>query len=123
MARFENGSAEYTKLKAQTTGTADLKLSKVKSLVPQLSSGEWLASLPGADKQKAFLTMALGGPNSYQGRGLEEAHAALMIDDHHVDLVARHLSGVLLGLGVAPQLVDEVIAAVDGLRPTVLGRS
>src|ERR1700694_1438733 len=28
-------------------GTADLKLSKVKSLVPQLSSGEWLNSLPG----------------------------------------------------------------------------
>ena len=32
-------------------GRADLKLSKVKSLVPQLSSGEWLLSLPGADKQ------------------------------------------------------------------------
>src|SRR4051812_20705107 len=38
-------------------GRADLKLSKVKSLVPQLSSGEWLLSLPRADKQKAFLTM------------------------------------------------------------------
>jgi hypothetical protein len=41
-------------------GKADLKLSKVKSLVPQLSSGEWLLSLPGADKQKAFLTMCVG---------------------------------------------------------------
>ena len=41
-------------------GTADLKLSKVKSLVPQLSSGEWLLSLPGPDKQKAFLTMCVG---------------------------------------------------------------
>ena len=41
-------------------GRADLKLSKVKSLVPQLSSGEWLLSLPGADKQKAFLTMCVG---------------------------------------------------------------
>jgi virginiamycin B lyase len=39
---------------------ADLKLGKVKSLVPQLSSGEWLLSLPGADKQKAFLTMCVG---------------------------------------------------------------
>ena len=42
------------------SGRADLKLSKVKSLVPQLSSGEWLLSLPGADKQKAFLTMCVG---------------------------------------------------------------
>ena len=41
-------------------GRADSKLSKVKSLVPQLSSGEWLLSLPGADKQKAFLTMCVG---------------------------------------------------------------
>jgi hemoglobin len=72
--------------------------------------------------QKAFLAMALGGPASYHGRSLDEAHAALAIDDHHVDLVAGHLVSVLHGLGVAPDLVDEVIAAVDGLRPTVLGR-
>ena len=72
--------------------------------------------------QKAFLAMALGGPASYEGRGLDEAHAALTIDDRHVDLVAGHLAGVLLALGVAPELVDEVIAAVDGLRATVLGR-
>jgi len=45
---------------AGTTGTADLKLSKVKNLVPQLSNGEWLLSLPGADKQKAFLTLCVG---------------------------------------------------------------
>src|ERR1044071_5875144 len=39
--------------------TADLKLGKVKSLVPQLSNGEWLASLPAPDKQKAFLTQCV----------------------------------------------------------------
>ena len=72
--------------------------------------------------QKAFLTMALGGPAAYEGRGLHEAHATVTIDDYHFDRVAGHLAGVLLGLGVAPELVDEVITAVDGLRPTVLGR-
>jgi hypothetical protein len=45
---------------AGTIGTADLRLSKVKNLVPQLSNGEWLLSLPGADKQKAFLTLCVG---------------------------------------------------------------
>jgi virginiamycin B lyase len=45
---------------AGTIGTADLKLGKVKNLVPQLSNGEWLLSLPGADKQKAFLTLCVG---------------------------------------------------------------
>jgi hemoglobin len=72
--------------------------------------------------QKAFLAMALGGPASYQGRALDEAHATLRID-HHVDLVAGHLASVLLDLGVAAELVDEVIAAVDGLRATVLSRA
>jgi streptogramin lyase len=41
-------------------GTADLKLVKARSLVPQLSNGEWLVSLPGQDRQKAFLTMCVG---------------------------------------------------------------
>jgi len=45
---------------AGTAANADLKLGKVKSLVPQLSNGEWLLSLPGTDRQKAFLTMCVG---------------------------------------------------------------
>ena len=45
---------------AGTAASADLKLGKVKSLVPQLSNGEWLLSLPGSDRQKAFLTMCVG---------------------------------------------------------------
>src|SRR5262249_7037779 len=43
-----------------SSAAADLKLGKVKSLVSQLSNAEWLLSLPGADKQKAFLTMCVG---------------------------------------------------------------
>src|SRR5262249_12063224 len=35
---------------------ADLKLNKSRNLAAQLSNGEWLASVPGSDKQKAFLT-------------------------------------------------------------------
>jgi streptogramin lyase len=42
------------------TAIANLKLSAARNLVPQLSSGEWLNSLPGEDKQKAFLTMCVG---------------------------------------------------------------
>jgi streptogramin lyase len=39
---------------------ADLKLSKTKKLTTQISNGEWLMSLPGADKQKGFLTQCVG---------------------------------------------------------------
>ena len=37
---------------AGTTATADLKLGAVKNLVPQLSSGEWLNSLPGSTSKR-----------------------------------------------------------------------
>jgi len=45
---------------AGAAATADLKLSKIKNLTAQLSSGEWLVSMPGEDKQKAFLTQCVG---------------------------------------------------------------
>jgi streptogramin lyase len=45
---------------AQGTATADLKLGKIKNVASQLSNGEWLLSLPGEDKQKAFLTQCVG---------------------------------------------------------------
>jgi virginiamycin B lyase len=57
---YKLDGAKTIDVPAGNGGTADLKLSKVKSLVPQLSSGEWLLSLPGPDKQKAFLTMCVG---------------------------------------------------------------
>lgn len=71
--------------------------------------------------QKAFLAMALGGPQRFSGRSLADAHSHLAIGDHHVDLVLGHLATVLADLGVAPALVDEVAAAVEGLRHDVLG--
>lgn len=39
---------------------ADLKLNTVRNIVPQLSNGEWLASLPGTDRDKQFLTNCTG---------------------------------------------------------------
>jgi globin len=44
-------------------------------------------------KQTAFLTMALGGPNSYTGAGLRTAHAGLA--DRHFDQVVGHLAATL----------------------------
>ena len=42
-------------------------------------------------KQKAFLTMAFGGPNNYSGKDMRTAHARLVKDglnDSHFDAVA-----------------------------------
>jgi hemoglobin len=76
-------------------------------------------------KQKAFLTMAFGGPSNYSGKDLRTAHAKLVsggLADKHFDAVAGHLSATLKELGVAQPLIDEVLAIAGSTRNDVLGR-
>jgi hemoglobin len=76
-------------------------------------------------KQKAFLTMAFGGPNHYSGRDLRTAHAPLVangLGDAHFNAVAGHLQATLVELGVAADLVDQVMAIAGSTRDDVLGR-
>src|SRR5687767_4630535 len=46
-----------------------------------------------------MLTVVLGGPDAYNGRGLAEAHQPLNIPDEHYAKVGAHLVGTLTGLG------------------------
>lgn len=76
-------------------------------------------------KQKAFLTMAFGGPARYSGKDLRTAHAKLVangLSDAHFDAVAGHLGATLKELGVAQPLIDEVLAIAGSTRNDVLGR-
>ncbi|MEK7775342.1 MAG: group 1 truncated hemoglobin [Candidatus Zixiibacteriota bacterium] len=76
-------------------------------------------------KQKAFLTMAFGGPNKYSGKDLRTAHAPLVargLNGGHFDAVAGHLKATLEQLGVEKSLVDEVIGAAASTRKDVLGQ-
>jgi hemoglobin len=77
-----------------------------------------------ADKQKAFLTMAFGGPNTYSGSSMASAHAHLVrrgLDDSHFDAVMGHLGATLDELGVAPELIAEAAAVAESVRNDVLG--
>ena len=79
-----------------------------------------------AGTQKAFLTMVLGGPNSYTGRDLATAHSRLVtsgLNDSHVDVVLEHLGGVLAELGATPDQIAQVAALADSARNDVLGRA
>lgn len=76
-------------------------------------------------KQKAFLTMACGGPASYSGRELAEAHRPLLakgLADEHVDVVIEHLGATLVDLGVEAALVSEAAALLETTRDDVLDR-
>ncbi len=76
-------------------------------------------------KQKAFLTLAFGGPNHYTGQDIRTAHAPLVekgLNDSHFDAVAGHLQATLEELGVASDLTAEVMTIAGGARDDVLNR-
>ncbi|KAB1942827.1 group 1 truncated hemoglobin [Micromonospora sp. ALFpr18c] len=75
-----------------------------------------------------MLTVVLGGPNEYAGRGLAEAHQPLNIPVEHYAKVGEHLTATLTELGVPAdvlahvqtvlgQVQDQVVAS--GNRPGV----
>lgn len=79
-----------------------------------------------AAKQKAFLTMVLGGPNNYTGKDMRTAHAPLVakgLNDSHVDVVIEHLGGVLKELGANDAQIAQVAALANSVRDDVLSRA
>lgn len=78
-----------------------------------------------AQKQKAFLTMAFGGPHNYTGEDMRKGHAHLVkqgLNDSHFDAVAENLSTTLKELDVPQELIDQVLAVAESTREDVLGR-
>ncbi len=78
-----------------------------------------------AAKQKAFLTMAFGGPNSYTGMDMREGHAHLVkngLNDSHFDAVMENLGATLSELNVPAELIAEAAAIAESTRNDVLGK-
>jgi hemoglobin len=77
--------------------------------------------------QRAFLTVAFGGPSRYSGRGMAAAHRRLVEDmgltDKHFDAVVGHLGATLVELGVPGEMVQEAAAIAESVRDAVLGRA
>jgi hemoglobin len=76
-------------------------------------------------KQKAFLTMAFGGPHNYTGKDMRQGHAHLVkmgLDDSHVDAIIELLGATLKELGVADDLISQVAAIAESTRNDVLNR-
>ncbi len=74
-------------------------------------------------KQKAFLTMALGGPNNYTGEDMRKGHAHLVekgLNDSHFDAVMENLGATLTELDVPNDLIAEAAAIAESTRSDVL---
>jgi len=78
-----------------------------------------------AAKQKAFLTMAFGGPHNYSGEDMRKGHAHLVkrgLNDSHFDAVMDNLGATLKELGVPDDLIGEAAAIAESTRNDVLGK-
>lgn len=77
-------------------------------------------------KQKAFLTMAFGGPNNYSGKDMRDGHKHLVekmgLNDEHFDAVVENLGATLKELGVDDGLIGEVAAIAESTRNDVLNK-
>ena len=79
-----------------------------------------------ARMQKAFLTYAFGGPNTYAGRSLKAAHARIVkmgLDDSHFDAILENLGATLAELGVPAEVIAQAASVAEGGREAVLGRN
>ncbi|HYE34620.1 group 1 truncated hemoglobin [Methylocaldum sp.] len=78
-----------------------------------------------AAKQKAFLTMAFGGPHRYSGLDMRKGHAHLVqngLNDSHFDAVMENLAATMQELQVPEELIAEAAAIAESTRNDVLGR-
>lgn len=71
-------------------------------------------------RQVEFFAAALGGPDSYAGPSMKDAHRGRGIGQVHFDLVAKYLTESLVAAGVPAGTVDTIIAAVAPLAGDIV---
>ncbi len=73
-------------------------------------------------KQKAFLTMVFGGPNSYTGKDMREAHKHMSLTEEHFTAVAENLVATLKELGVAEEDINSIVEIALSVKDDVLNK-
>lgn len=76
-------------------------------------------------KQRAFLTMAFGGPNTYDGRDLREAHSSAVahgLNDELFNRFMSHFRATLEELSVPDNDITQVMEIAYGGKEDVLNR-
>ena len=75
-------------------------------------------------KQVAFLSMAFGGPNNYQGRDMRSAHTktrAHGLNEPVFEIFMNHFRSTLEELGVDDDKVGQVMTIAYSAKQDVLG--
>ena len=71
-------------------------------------------------KQVEFLSQALGGPVSYRGPNMKQAHAHLPIEERHFMRVAEHLVHTLQALNVPQTLINQIVSLIGPLAEDIV---
>lgn len=73
-------------------------------------------------KQKAFLTVAFGGPNKYSGKDMRTAHAHMKLTEEHFNAVMENLGNTLKDLKVPDDIIAEAAKIALSTKDDVLNR-
>lgn len=72
--------------------------------------------------QRNFLTFVTGGPKVYDGRTLRESHKNMGLKDEHFDKIKELLTATLRDLGVAYDLITQLMSIVETTRDDILNK-
>jgi hemoglobin len=70
--------------------------------------------------QRALITAIAGGPDTYAGRSMRDAHAHLNITDLQFDVMIGHLVDTLRELGVPQTEIDELLPPILNMRADIV---
>jgi hemoglobin len=68
----------------------------------------------------AFISSISGGPISYEGRNMKEAHKGMAITNAEYDAAVGHFKGAMDRHGIKPADVKAVLSAVESLRKDII---
>jgi truncated hemoglobin YjbI len=73
-------------------------------------------------KQKKFLTMMFGGPNTYCGKDMHSAHAHMRLNEGHFSAMLNNLVETLRDLDIFEDDISEILAVANYVKDDVLNR-
>ena len=72
---------------------------------------------------RAFLAVALGGPEHYTGRSMRLAHSGLQITDEAYTICIGHLTDTLRDLRVDDASVEQIMKPLEMMRAAIVQRT